>query len=604
MNCIFGFIAMLINRFAALASRAIRRFASAREGNVAIIFGLAVIPIILFVGGAVDYSRANQVKVAMQAALDSTALMISKEAATDTAAQLQTNAQKYFVALFTPPDASNVTLSATYSTTGGTQIALSGSVVVPTTFMRVMGYDNITVNSSSIVKWGSTRLRVALVLDNTGSMSASGKITALKTATNNLLTQLRNAASTNGDVYVSIIPFVKDVNIDPSNWNSDYIYWGTAAQDSTLSDNNSWDANNGTCSVSGYSPRNSCVSQSTCSISGYYSQSSCTAAGTCSISGKTTQSSCTTGTCSLSGYTTQNTCTAAGTCSISGHTSQSSCTAAGTCSISGYSTQSSCTSAGKCSKSQYTSQSTCNQHHDTWTLGVWTAATWTDATWTAGGTWTVGVWSQATWTPDNHSTWNGCVMDRGFSTTPDTTNNYDTNVISPDVTKNASLYAAEQYGYCPQAAVGLSYDWSAMTTEVNNMSPNGSTNQAIGLQLGWMSLIGGGPFTAPAMQSGYTYNQVIIILTDGLNTQDRWYGDGYNTSTQVDARQTLTCSNIKAAGITLYTVQVSTDGTPVSTLLQQCASDSTKFFYLTSSSQIVTTFNQIGTNLSNLVLAQ
>jgi len=89
-----------------------------------------------------------------------------------------------------------------------------------------------------------------------------------------------------------------------------------------------------------------------------------------------------------------------------------------------------------------------------------------------------------------------------------------------------------------------------------------------------------------------------------LNTQDRWYGDGYNTSTQVDARQTLTCANIKAAGITLYTVQISTDGTPVSPLLQQCASDSTKFFYLTSSSQIVTTFNQIGTNLSNLYVAK
>jgi hypothetical protein len=48
----------------------------------------------------------------------------------------------------------------------------------------------------------------------------------------------------------------------------------------------------------------------------------------------------------------------------------------------------------------------------------------------------------------------------------------------------------------------------------------------------------------------------------------------------------------------------STDGTPVSPLLQQCATDSTKFFYLTSSSQIVTTFNQIGTNLSNLYIAK
>lgn len=191
-------------------------------------------------------------------------------------------------------------------------------------------------------------------------------------------------------------------------------------------------------------------------------------------------------------------------------------------------------------------------------------------------------------------------MDRGNSTTPDTTGNYDTNAVAPSTTINSTLYAAEQYSACPQSTMGLNYNWSGMSSLVNNMSPNGNTNQAIGLQLGWLSLVGGGPYTVPAMQQGYTYSQIIILLTDGLNTQDRWY----SVQSQIDARQTLTCNNIKASGIILYTVQVSTDGTPVSPLLQQCASDSTKFFYLTSSSQIVTTFNTIGTNLSNLYVAK
>ena len=62
-----------------------------------------------------------------------------------------------------------------------------------------------------------------------------------------------------------------------------------------------------------------------------------------------------------------------------------------------------------------------------------------------------------------------------------------------------------------------------MKSLVDNMSPAGNTNQAIGLQLGWMSLVGGGPFTVPAKDPNYTYSQVIILLTDGLNTQDRWY---------------------------------------------------------------------------------
>jgi len=579
---------------------ALRAFCVARAGNVAITFALATIPIIAGVGFAVDYSRANQVKVALQAALDSTALMISKEAAKDTPDQLQANALKYFTALFTPTSASNATIAATYSTTGGTQVVINGSANVATSFLGLIGYNNMAVSTSSTVRWGSTRLRVALVLDNTGSMADNNKIGALRTATANLLTQLQNAASTNGDVYVSIIPFVKDVNLGSSEWNSDWIYWGTAAQDTTLSDNNSWDANNGSCSAGNYSTRSSCVSHSSCSISGYSSQSSCTSAGTCSLSGYTSSSSCTgAGTCSISGRTSQSTCTT-GTCSLSGYTSQNSCTGAGTCSISGHTSQSSCQSAGKCSKSQYTSSSTCSQHSGTWTTGVWTAGVWTaGGTWTAG-VWTAGVWSAATWTPANHNTWNGCVMDRGNSTTPDTVNNYDTNVVQPDVTKNTSLYAAEQYGSCPQAVMGLSYDWTTMNQLVTNMSPNGNTNQAIGLQLGWMSLVGGGPFTAPALDPNYTYTQVIILLTDGLNTQDRWY----TSQNSIDARQTLTCSNIKAAGITLYTIQVNTGNDPTSTLLQNCASSSDKFFLLTSANQIVTTFNQIGTNLSNLYVAK
>ena len=164
----------------------------------------------------------------------------------------------------------------------------------------------------------------------------------------------------------------------------------------------------------------------------------------------------------------------------------------------------------------------------------------------------------------------------------------------------ATLYAAEQYSSCPQAAMGLSYDWASMSSLIDNMSPAGNTNQAIGLQVGWMTLAGGGPFVAPAKDSNYTYNEIIILLTDGLNTQDRWY----TNQSSIDARETITCSNIKASGITLYTIQVNTGGDPTSTLLQNCASDASKFFLLTSASDIVTTFNTIGTNLSRLYLSR
>ena len=50
-------------------------------------------------------------------------------------------------------------------------------------------------------------------------------------------------------------------------------------------------------------------------------------------------------------------------------------------------------------------------------------------------------------------------------------------------------------------------------------------------------------------------------------------------------------------------MQVNTGSDPTSTMLKNCASDTSKFFLLTSSTQIVTTFSQIGTALSNLRLS-
>ncbi len=62
-------------------------FRSEQDGNVATMFALAIIPIIGFTGAAIDYSRASSVRAAMQAALDATALAMSKEAGTVTQQQ-------------------------------------------------------------------------------------------------------------------------------------------------------------------------------------------------------------------------------------------------------------------------------------------------------------------------------------------------------------------------------------------------------------------------------------------------------------------------------------------------------------------------------------
>jgi hypothetical protein len=191
------------------------------------------------------------------------------------------------------------------------------------------------------------------------------------------------------------------------------------------------------------------------------------------------------------------------------------------------------------------------------------------------------------WTVNATSTWAGCIMDR--------TQDYDTNVTTPS---GASLYPAANDDNCPPASLmTLGYDWTALGAKVDDMAANGSTNQTIGLQHGWATLTTGTPYSAPSLPANTT--QYIILVSDGLNTQDRWYGDGTNQSTSVDTRMSTTCTHAKAAGIVIYSIFVDLNGTQGnSTVLQNCATDTSKYFDLTTSSSIITTFNQIAQEIT------
>ena len=91
--------------------------------------------------------------------------------------------------------------------------------------MKIAGFPTMNFNVSSTSAWGSNLLRVALVLDNTGSMNNSNKIGALQTAATNLVNQLSALSKNNGDVYISVIPFEVDVNVGTSNVNASWLRW-------------------------------------------------------------------------------------------------------------------------------------------------------------------------------------------------------------------------------------------------------------------------------------------------------------------------------------------------------------------------------------------
>jgi Flp pilus assembly protein TadG len=205
------------------------------NGHVAVIFTLLLIPLIGLTGGAIDYTRASAAKVAMQAALDATALAVSKEAASLTPSQLSQRATDYFMAAFHRPDAQNVSVTTSYSNTAGSTIVVSSTGVVKSHFLGILGIDEMHISSTTKTKWGTKRLRVALALDVTGSMSSNNKLSTMNTATKNMIDQLKDVVTNTGDDYISIIPFNKDVNVGSSNFNIDLIRWDL------------WDAENGSC---------------------------------------------------------------------------------------------------------------------------------------------------------------------------------------------------------------------------------------------------------------------------------------------------------------------------------------------------------------------
>ena len=202
------------------------RFLQDRRGGVAPMFALAIIPVFGFVGAAVDYSRANSIK-AEHAVGARRNLARDGEARPDADAEpscrRKTNA--YFQAMFNHAEAKNLVITPTYTTSGGSQLTVTASASMDTAFMKLMGYSSLDIGSSSTVKWGNSRLRVALVLDNTGSMADAGKMAAMQDRDQESADPAEERRDTNGDVYVSIIPFSKDVNVGASNYNQSYIRW-------------------------------------------------------------------------------------------------------------------------------------------------------------------------------------------------------------------------------------------------------------------------------------------------------------------------------------------------------------------------------------------
>jgi Mg-chelatase subunit ChlD len=160
---------------------------------------------------------------------------------------------------------------------------------------------------------------------------------------------------------------------------------------------------------------------------------------------------------------------------------------------------------------------------------------------------------------------------------------------------SATAYRANQASACPTAMMSLSSDWTALNAKIDAMVPTGNTNVTIGLQTAWQTLSPAAPFNAEPPRADL--DKVIILLTDGQNTQNRWS----NTSSTIDARTQKACDNAKASNIKLYTVRV-IDGNAA--LLKGCASKPEMYYEVAQASQLNNVFSAIAQNLANLRISK
>ena len=201
-------------------------------------------------------------------------------------------------------------------------------------------------------------------------------------------------------------------------------------------------------------------------------------------------------------------------------------------------------------------------------------------------------------TPAALSGWQGCVMDR--------VQPYDTNATTPSlgvpdtlvdgVDGAGNIFPTATPTACSlPTMLPLTTSFPSVNAAVNSMAPNGSTNGTIGLAWGLQALTPGEPFSTAA--SFGSVRKIIVFLTDGANTQNRWT----TTPALIDARMLAACTEIKANNIELFTIGLVDANMSV---LTPCATNASMAFQVTDPSRIPDLFDLVSQQFVGIRLTQ
>lgn len=210
-------------------------------GAVALIFGLTVIPLIGFAGGAIDYANAYRMRSKLQDALDAAALAAGREIDMGgSVGDAKASANQVLEANLgadVPPYTKTFDIDAS----AGTVVA-SAQMHVDTYLLGVLGQTYFDVEVESTVRLPRGKVEVALVLDNSGSMAGS-KIRDLRDAATRLTEVLFLNSRGEDWVKIGLVPFAGSVNIGSGNANK--LWMDTEGRSSAHYENLDIDASSG-----------------------------------------------------------------------------------------------------------------------------------------------------------------------------------------------------------------------------------------------------------------------------------------------------------------------------------------------------------------------
>lgn len=198
----------------------LKRFGCEKSANVAILFALCIVPVFGLAGAAIDYSWAAMMRTKLQYASDAAALAAAKAYARDrqlSDASLGEIANRSFAQnIGNMRHDVNMDFEIT-KIDGGVRVEANSQM--PTSVIKILNINSVDISVVSETVASMTKVEVAMVLDNTGSMGWSGKMGALKDASNLFVNTLIPENGESENVKIGIVPYDATINMEQTEWN-------------------------------------------------------------------------------------------------------------------------------------------------------------------------------------------------------------------------------------------------------------------------------------------------------------------------------------------------------------------------------------------------